>query len=385
MTSRELTGGLLEEAIYRFLWVAFNDQAFLWRPWFALSTLRFLFFGHLVLSYLFRQRVPVMVPQPGLEPGRPDWSRGCKPRSYANSDTGGQKPDVGTEGLSNRAVPAYFGPSSAALNLFSRFSRLSSPIFRVHAENSYDLHKQIAVTIGDIRRILNERIRQSWNGHALHSLRSVICFGMLLPYLVTFRLTFNAARCWCAIAIRAASRARFCFCNVRRNFYPALLHSLDKETYRFREHLSGWNTAIITKSLFQLSSSTALNIERANNRFVFFVQSRQEKLPELSWVSGYLHEFAVSGSSAAFAIHITKEFQTGHQSAVVCSGQLIENATIYCAGGNRRLRELIDCSLENTERTIGRGQSVLSHGQFSSLGECTLARLEGNGDVIRKK
>src|SRR5205823_3798748 len=60
-----------------------------------------------------------LVPQPGIEPGRLNWARGCKPRLYANFSTGAQaKSDVGTEGL-ERAVPALFGQSGAALSLSS--------------------------------------------------------------------------------------------------------------------------------------------------------------------------------------------------------------------------------------------------------------------------
>ena len=36
------------------------------------------------------------MPQPGIEPGRPNWARDCKSRLYTNSSTGAQKPDVGT-------------------------------------------------------------------------------------------------------------------------------------------------------------------------------------------------------------------------------------------------------------------------------------------------
>jgi hypothetical protein len=103
-----------EKRVNSLLRIAFNYQALFSGSWFTLSTFGFLFFWHLVLSYLFRQRGPEMVPQPGLEPGRLNWARGCKPRLSANFSTGGRKLDVGMEGPSNRAIPTCFGPSSAA-------------------------------------------------------------------------------------------------------------------------------------------------------------------------------------------------------------------------------------------------------------------------------
>jgi len=76
---------LLEELVYRFLRVAFNNQSLLLRPAFTLSTLRFWLFWHLVLLSLTAKQ---LVPQPGMEPGRSCGARGCKPRSSTNSDTG---------------------------------------------------------------------------------------------------------------------------------------------------------------------------------------------------------------------------------------------------------------------------------------------------------
>lgn len=58
-----------------------------------------------------------MVPQPGIGPGRPDWSRGCKPRLSANSSTGAQNTlNAGAVMLAKASpAPACFGPISAAL------------------------------------------------------------------------------------------------------------------------------------------------------------------------------------------------------------------------------------------------------------------------------
>ncbi len=120
----------LEESCDCFFGIAFNDESFLSRPRFTFSTLRLWFFCHLSLlctRFLFG----VKVPQPGIEPGYPDWARGCKPRSFANSDTGGYKSELdagaGSPVKSSPAPAWFFRPSSAALRLSSCFFLLPSP------------------------------------------------------------------------------------------------------------------------------------------------------------------------------------------------------------------------------------------------------------------
>jgi hypothetical protein len=107
-----------EEPIYGSLRIAFNDQPFLLGSWFTLLALRLWFFWHLeLLSHWFSVEVE-SVPQPGLEPGRPDWSRGCKPRASANSATGAYNKAliIGTVTPAKTSpVPALFGPISATL------------------------------------------------------------------------------------------------------------------------------------------------------------------------------------------------------------------------------------------------------------------------------
>jgi hypothetical protein len=114
-----LAGGwLLEEFGDSFLRIAFNDQSLLLWPRFTLSALRLLLFGHLVLlSHRFSLGVKV-IPQPGIEPGRPNWALGCKPSLTANSSTGGCKEALNAGAVTPckvPPVPALFGPISAAL------------------------------------------------------------------------------------------------------------------------------------------------------------------------------------------------------------------------------------------------------------------------------
>src|SRR6266446_6947784 len=84
--SRSGSVALFQKFCERGLRVAFDYQAFLPRPTFTLSRL-FFFLRHFVLV---SQRIPAggnKVPQPGIEPGRPNWARDCKSRLYANSST----------------------------------------------------------------------------------------------------------------------------------------------------------------------------------------------------------------------------------------------------------------------------------------------------------
>ena len=82
---------------------------------FFLPLFRF-FWHHRVVSQKSQLGKDV-VPQPGLGPGRPKWSRGCKPRLSAISNTGARfVPDVGAViPLKVSTAPTFFGSSSAAL------------------------------------------------------------------------------------------------------------------------------------------------------------------------------------------------------------------------------------------------------------------------------
>src|SRR6267154_3936682 len=105
---------LFQQFSKRSLRVALDNQAFLFRP---TLTLWFSFCRHFVL---LSQKIPAgqnKVPQPGIEPGRPNWARDCKSRLYANSSTGAQDvPDMGmVTPCQVSPIPTFFGRSSAAL------------------------------------------------------------------------------------------------------------------------------------------------------------------------------------------------------------------------------------------------------------------------------
>jgi hypothetical protein len=94
-----LVGFPLEKPVYCACGIASYDKPFLFRSALAFRTLAFWFLRHLELSYRTRRMDLKLVPQPGLEPGCPEWARDCKSRSYAISDTGGNAGTV-------TAVPA---------------------------------------------------------------------------------------------------------------------------------------------------------------------------------------------------------------------------------------------------------------------------------------
>src|SRR5580692_4144056 len=113
-------GLLFEKHVYGFQWVALDDKPLLFGSGLILLAFWFCFLRHRIqLSHRFLSG-DEMVPQPGIEPGRPDWARGCKPRLSANSSTGARckKPlNAGTvTPVQGSPVPALFGPISAALN-----------------------------------------------------------------------------------------------------------------------------------------------------------------------------------------------------------------------------------------------------------------------------
>src|SRR5579864_227393 len=204
MTFRELTGRFLEEAIYRLERVAFDDQSFLLRPRLSLSTFRFLCFGHnLLLLSQFPSGVHCGVPQPGIEPGRPNWARGCKPRLTANSSTGGDCEKALNAGtvtpVKTSTVPAwFFRPFSAALLPFScclSFPKLGDNLEQLDCDVASLYNSRISQPItptpafsnDDNVSICGEPIKHSISagdckaassGDALHDFRA--CNGIIL-------------------------------------------------------------------------------------------------------------------------------------------------------------------------------------------------------------
>src|SRR5580704_14855397 len=117
-----LSRRLFQELIYGGQRVAFNDQPLLLGSGFTLSALRYFLLWHLVLlSHPFLSAVLEVMPQPGMEPGRPkNRSRECKSRLSANSSTGARcKKALNAETVTpvkTSTVSAwFFRPFSAAL------------------------------------------------------------------------------------------------------------------------------------------------------------------------------------------------------------------------------------------------------------------------------
>jgi hypothetical protein len=154
-----LLRGLLKKLVNGISGIASDDKPLLARSGLLLlGYLRFRFLGHCVL--LLRSRrlsaVVVVVPPPGIGPGRPFRSRECKSRLSASSSTGGQvTPDVGTGGPSQRAVPTWFGSSSATPHLFSCVSLLSSARLDISPKHLNGRFEQTAMSFGEFRRISN--------------------------------------------------------------------------------------------------------------------------------------------------------------------------------------------------------------------------------------
>ncbi len=150
---KDNSGGLLfEELGESSFGVLSDDEPFLFGTALAFSP-RFLlgFLGHLSLvSHSFSVSVgEEMVPQPGIEPGRRIRARGCKPRSSASSDTGGNpRPDVGAvESLPGSAAPTLFEPSSAALYPSSQGSSYAQDKFCGEPTRSYHSRIRQAISL----------------------------------------------------------------------------------------------------------------------------------------------------------------------------------------------------------------------------------------------
>ena len=121
-----LGGLLLEELCQRGFGMLCDYEPFLLRPTLGLFPPFLIgFFRHLnIVSHRNFSAEENGMPQPGIEPGSPEWARGCKPRLSANSSTGAQRVlDTGTvTPCKVSPVPVLFRPSSAALNPSSSFS-----------------------------------------------------------------------------------------------------------------------------------------------------------------------------------------------------------------------------------------------------------------------
>ena len=82
------SGALFQEFRERVLRIAFDNQAFLFRPSFTLSALTLGFFGHLsLISHKFLAG-EILVPRPGVGPGWSFGPRECKSRLFSSFSTG---------------------------------------------------------------------------------------------------------------------------------------------------------------------------------------------------------------------------------------------------------------------------------------------------------
>jgi len=285
-------GIFLEEFVDSNLRVAFDDQTLLFGSRFRFLLLPLWFLLHLVLLLQrFLSAALVTVPQPGIGPGRPNWARGCKPRLSANSSTGAQISglDVGTGHLGDAVPTWFFRPTSAAL----------LPLPWVPPKNSSDLllpsgaslskgakHfnnrvEQIDVRLGKVQWKLNKRIWQAGNWHAVKALGKIVI-------LRCYRRTASGRWSWHLFGpIFLCSWFRFR--NVRRNGGTDFLESLDVETDAFGQHLP-LRYAIGSEGLLQFRDGSALNVNGADHRLVFFIDGIQQKIRKFAAVFRCLNQ-----------------------------------------------------------------------------------------------
>src|SRR5438552_11318228 len=170
--TRRRLGALFQQFREGGLRVAFDNQAFLFRPTLTLSALRVGFLRHV---RLLSQKIPTgekLVPQPGVGPGRPEWSHGCKPCASTISATGARNTlDAGTvTPLKVSPVPTFFGPSNAALQPFSRCSSLCIRTrLNGGAQHANHRFEDLAVSFREVRWVLDKAIWYAWQRQALKS------------------------------------------------------------------------------------------------------------------------------------------------------------------------------------------------------------------------
>lgn len=116
MTFRELTGRFFKETIYGLERVAFNDQSFLLRATFTLSTLRFWLFWHLVLLSGIKL---ILVRKTGFAPARVFFEGGLPPdcKSGASAYFATSALNTGTDNTVPALLKRWFSPANLSHKL----------------------------------------------------------------------------------------------------------------------------------------------------------------------------------------------------------------------------------------------------------------------------
>ena len=356
--------------------IAFNDQPFLLRAGFTLLTLGFWLLTHVivVLSYRFLSGTKI-VPQPGIEPERLEWARGCKPRLSASSSTGGysKAPNAGAvTPVKTSTVPAwFFRPFSAALNLSSLvLLPLSAFSLSERAKNVHDSSEQINLFESEVQRKLNKGIRQPRYGHSIKALWSSVHFARVLleayRLAIFFRLFYGGS--WCAW-LRV--------CDMRRQSSPAFRQRLQVKTDCFRQHLTLGNPVGL-ECFLKFGHRPAIKVYIPNDRGVLLRNNFKQSLLKFGLVLPRLHELPINVRRAPLLIDITEKAKPGHQRSVIGPRKLVEYATVERATGDRNFGKSFSRSFEHAKRHVRRrfgfisiwhSVSPLYGGQLYAIGE----------------
>lgn len=203
--------------------IAANDEPFL--LWSGLCLLLGLLRHCVLLSLRLLSRV-LLVPVAGVGPAHPEWALGCKPSLSASSSTRALEESleavVGRPVKTSPTTAWFLRPSSAALSLSSFFvlSRVAYTSGSIGPKHTNHRGDYIAVSFGEVCRILNESACHAGNRHALETLRNLrLCRRRRrVRSIASLRSNLGAA----ILGRRGARRLRLLLGDVRRQRRQAM-------------------------------------------------------------------------------------------------------------------------------------------------------------------
>ena len=302
-----------------------------------------------------------MVPQPGIGPGRPEWSRECKSRLSAISSTGASTVLEAEAGKPSKHSPAsaLSGPSSATPKPSSCCLLLSNLARDIDLEKCHRSFQEGALRFGQVNRILYESIRHSRDRHSAKAFRHDILLGRWWCERIGRALRSFNARLICISLVCARSFwARLC--NVVGQGSPAFCVRLNEEPNGLCQHLTLRHPLILERS-FKLGKGSLLKIHLLDHRMVFGVENLQQLFLKRFWGLRCQNQFSILRRCLAKTICQSEIAKARHQGTVISSRELMENPSIHRSSGYRRISQNINCALEYTPRNIGRNEC----GRFS--------------------
>src|SRR5260370_15626072 len=358
---------LFQELRERGLRVAFDNQAFLFRPPFILSC-NFSFLRHFVLLSQMFLAGEKLVPRLGVGPRWLIKPRECKSRLSSSSSTGAKSVmDVGAVmPLKESPAPTSFRPSSAALNLSSYCSSLCTrTCLNGGAQHANHRFKDLAVIFREVRWVLDKAIWYAWQRQAL---KSGWNFGPRFAGHIFMGQVRSGLWFWPSILSRCRTQcSRFSSRDVRRECYSRFGERLNEEAERFCEPLATGD-AIILERFFQFRCCPLFQVQFPNNWYIRLRQMLKQALLELLTIFPEFYKLTELCRSFAVFIYQTKKPQTRNQGGIVSSGKCSQNATSDWTAWYGSVGECFDAFAENVVAHI-RGRlagSVVFHGCFSS-------------------